>query len=96
MSSTEHVPADEVRAFVVQRDEAGRVSSGIKTLRQGDFPRDAVLIRARWSSLNYKDALAATGHPGVVRRFPHVPGIDVAGEIAGFYCPPHPAPADFL
>jgi putative YhdH/YhfP family quinone oxidoreductase len=33
------------------------------------------------SSLNYKDAMAATGHPGIVKSFPHVPGIDAAGTI---------------
>ena len=35
----------------------------------------------QYSSLNYKDALAATGHAGVVSRFPHVPGIDAAGTV---------------
>jgi putative YhdH/YhfP family quinone oxidoreductase len=39
------------------------------------------VIRVAYSSLNYKDALAATGHPGVSRSFPHVPGIDAAGTI---------------
>jgi acrylyl-CoA reductase (NADPH) len=34
-----------------------------------------------YSSLNYKDALAARAHPGVVRKLPHVPGIDAAGEV---------------
>ena len=37
-------------------------------------------IHVRWSSLNYKDALAMTGSPGVVRSFPMVPGIDLAGD----------------
>ena len=40
-----------------------------------------VLIKVHYSSLNYKDALAATGAKGVVRSYPFVPGIDVAGEI---------------
>ncbi|MGB3532373.1 MAG: hypothetical protein WBA13_02540 [Microcoleaceae cyanobacterium] len=34
-----------------------------------------------YSSLNYKDALSATGHPGVTRQFPHIPGIDAAGTV---------------
>ena len=38
-------------------------------------------VRVVWSSLNYKDALAATGHPGVARSFPHIPGIDAAGVV---------------
>jgi len=45
------------------------------------LPAGEVLVRVQWSSLNYKDALAAQGHPGVVRKFPHVPGIDAAGEV---------------
>jgi putative YhdH/YhfP family quinone oxidoreductase len=40
-----------------------------------------VLIRVQASSLNYKDAMAAKGHPGIVRHFPHVPGIDAAGVV---------------
>jgi alcohol dehydrogenase len=40
-----------------------------------------VLIRVRYSSLNYKDALSATGNKGVTRRYPHTPGIDVAGVV---------------
>ena len=40
-----------------------------------------MLIRVAYSSLNYKDALATQGHPGVVRTFPHVPGIDCAGTV---------------
>jgi putative YhdH/YhfP family quinone oxidoreductase len=48
-----------------------------------EFPADdEVLIRVDYSSLNYKDALAARGHPGVVRSFPHVPGVDCAGTVA--------------
>lgn len=46
-----------------------------------DLPEGEVLIRVAYSSLNYKDALSATGHPGVTRKFPHVPGIDAAGAV---------------
>ncbi len=41
-----------------------------------------VLVRIEYSALNYKDALASTGHPGVARRMPLVPGIDAAGVVA--------------
>jgi putative YhdH/YhfP family quinone oxidoreductase len=41
----------------------------------------AVQVRLHWSALNYKDALCATGHPGVARRLPMVPGIDGVGEV---------------
>jgi putative YhdH/YhfP family quinone oxidoreductase len=40
-----------------------------------------VLIEVACSSVNYKDAMAAKGHPGVARKFPHIPGIDAAGTV---------------
>jgi acrylyl-CoA reductase (NADPH) len=45
------------------------------------LPSGEVLIRVAYSSLNYKDALAAEANPGVVRKLPHVPGIDAAGTV---------------
>jgi acrylyl-CoA reductase (NADPH) len=41
-----------------------------------------VVVRVDYSSLNYKDALGATGHPGVNKTFPNIPGVDVAGRVA--------------
>lgn len=52
------------------------VDSSVAELPAGD-----VLIRVEWSSLNYKDALSATGKPGVTRHYPHTPGIDAAGVV---------------
>lgn len=46
-----------------------------------DLPAGEVLVRVRYSSLNYKDALSATGNRGVTRQYPHTPGIDAAGEV---------------
>ncbi len=46
-----------------------------------ELPEGDVLIDVRYSSLNYKDALSATGNPGVTRKFPHTPGIDAAGVV---------------
>lgn len=68
-------------AYVVDRNSEGKVHGGLKSLAEDQLPPGNVLIRSSWSSLNYKDALAATGHPGVTRKFPHIPGIDVAGRI---------------
>ncbi|HYA17858.1 MAG TPA: MDR family oxidoreductase [Bryobacteraceae bacterium] len=45
------------------------------------FPSGEVLIRIAYSSLNYKDGLAVTGKPGVIRKYPMVPGIDLAGTV---------------
>ena len=40
-----------------------------------------ILIKASYSSINFKDLLVLKGNPGLVRKFPHTPGIDVSGEI---------------
>jgi len=45
------------------------------------LPSGDVLIRVLYSSLNYKDALSATGNKGVTRKYPHVPGVDAAGIV---------------
>ncbi|MGB2249177.1 MAG: YhdH/YhfP family quinone oxidoreductase [Alcanivorax sediminis] len=42
---------------------------------------EGVLVRVQWSSLNFKDALSATGNKGVTRNFPHTPGIDAVGVV---------------
>lgn len=67
--------------FVIHKNDAGHVTSSIEALVLDDLPPDDVLLEISYSSLNYKDALAAEGHPGVVRRFPHIPGIDCAGTV---------------
>ncbi|HEV3415764.1 MAG TPA: alcohol dehydrogenase catalytic domain-containing protein, partial [Pirellulales bacterium] len=72
---------DAFRCLVVRKSADGAVSRGIEELSIADLPPGDVLIRVEWSSLNYKDALSATGHPGVSKRFPHVPGIDAAGTV---------------
>ena len=53
----------------------------IKALNSADLPENDVLIKVCYSSLNYKDALSASGNKGVTRKFPHVPGIDAAGIV---------------
>lgn len=46
-----------------------------------ELPAGELLIRVRYSSLNYKDALSASGNRGVTKHFPHTPGIDAAGVV---------------
>lgn len=66
---------------MVVREAADGAASRIEELTLGDLPEGGVVVRVEYSSLNYKDALASQGHPGVVRSLPHVPGIDCAGEV---------------
>ncbi|MCI0332920.1 MAG: YhdH/YhfP family quinone oxidoreductase [Planctomycetes bacterium] len=67
--------------YMVRKGADGRVSAGVEAITIDDLPAGDVLVRVAYSSLNYKDALASQGHPGVVRSFPHVPGIDCAGTV---------------
>ncbi|QDU28397.1 putative acrylyl-CoA reductase AcuI [Anatilimnocola aggregata] len=72
---------DNFTCFYVEKDAAGKVTRGVCSLPFDALGADEVLVRVEYSSLNYKDALAAGGHPGVVRTLPHVPGIDAAGIV---------------
>jgi NADPH2:quinone reductase len=72
------VPA--FRAFRI-REHDGGVQAGFEQLELEDLTPGEVVIRTRYSSVNYKDALAATGSGRVLRRFPLVGGIDVAGIV---------------
>jgi putative YhdH/YhfP family quinone oxidoreductase len=69
------------RALLVEQTEPKRFTRSIVTRTLDDLAAGELVVRVRWSSLNYKDALSATGHPGVTRNFPHTPGIDAAGEV---------------
>lgn len=72
--------AESFRCYLVTKD--GKQARGEITQRPlSDLPDGDVLVRVAWTSLNYKDALSATGHPGVTKKFPHVPGIDAAGTV---------------
>lgn len=70
-----------MKCLLVTKNEDGQIVRTIADRPTADLPPGDVLVQVRHSSLNYKDALAATGHPGVVDRFPHVPGIDAAGVV---------------
>lgn len=70
-----------MRCFLVSKSPQEEIRSGVGACAEADLPTGDTLIQVDWSSLNYKDGLAATGHPGVVRSFPHVPGIDAAGIV---------------
>jgi len=72
--------ADSMRCFLVEKRE-GAITAGIATRPTAELPPGDVTIRVQYSSLNYKDALAAQGHPGVAPNLPHVPGIDAVGKV---------------
>lgn len=69
------------RALWITEDASGKFSREIIQRNIDDLPGGEVLIRVQYSSLNYKDALSATGNKGITRKFPHTPGIDAAGMV---------------
>ena len=69
------------KALVIS-EENGKFIRRVAERRIDDLPAGDVLIKVTYSSLNYKDALSATGNKGVTRKYPHTPGIDAAGIIA--------------
>ncbi|MDQ2069735.1 oxidoreductase [Natronospira bacteriovora] len=72
--------SDTFRAFRIH-DEDGQIRSGFETLTLDDLHEGEVVIRAEYSSVNYKDALAATGKGKILRTSPCNGGIDVAGTV---------------
>lgn len=68
------------KALVVEEKNGAYVQS-VQQLATENLPAGEVLVRVHYSSLNYKDALSATGNKGVTKNFPHTPGIDAAGVV---------------
>jgi putative YhdH/YhfP family quinone oxidoreductase len=68
-------------ALVVTETEDKRFVRHITEKTIDDLPPGEVLVRVHYSSLNYKDALSASGNKGVTRSYPHTPGIDAAGIV---------------
>ncbi len=73
------VPAN-FRAFRIHNDASG-YRSGIEAITLDDLNPGEVVVRTAYSSVNYKDALAGTGRGKILRRFPLVGGIDIAGHV---------------
>ena len=71
---------DGFRAFVVEHREEGTVRE-VRDLAEDDLPAGEVTVRVAWSSVNFKDALAADPEGRVAKVSPLVPGIDLAGEV---------------
>jgi acrylyl-CoA reductase (NADPH) len=66
---------------LLAKQQDGKFSAAFEQVNRSALPFGEVLVRVVYSSLNYKDGLAVTGKPGVIRNFPMVPGIDFAGTV---------------
>ena len=70
------------KALMVHRDEDKTIRHEMTELQHGDLPADGeVLVAVKYSTVNYKDGLCLSGKGGLVRNYPHIPGIDFAGEV---------------
>jgi acrylyl-CoA reductase (NADPH) len=67
---------------LVVRKEDDTVTQRIETLEDETLPEGNVTVDVEYSTVNYKDGLCLTGQGGLVRSYPHVPGIDFAGRVA--------------
>jgi acrylyl-CoA reductase (NADPH) len=70
------------KAMVVSETAEKTFAREIRERALSDLPAGELIIEVKYSSLNYKDALSATGNKGVTRKYPHTPGIDAAGVVA--------------
>ncbi|MDF1718190.1 MAG: acryloyl-CoA reductase [Antarcticimicrobium sp.] len=69
-------------ALVVTKDEdSGKTSAAVQQIAVDDLPQGEVLVAVEYSTLNYKDGLCIGPGAGLVRKYPHVPGIDFAGTV---------------
>jgi acrylyl-CoA reductase (NADPH) len=71
----------DFRALVVTKDEAGATHAGVQAIGLADLPAGDVTVAVDYSTVNYKDGLCLGTGGGMVRAYPHVPGIDFAGTV---------------
>ena len=70
------------RALVVRQDDGGPVTGAVEEVAEDALPKDGdVLVQVEYSGLNYKDGLCMTGGGKLVRDYPHIPGVDMAGTV---------------
>ncbi len=68
-------------ALVVEKDEDGKTHAAVKQISDSDLPAAEVTVAVEYSTVNYKDGLCIGSGGGLVRNYPHVPGIDFAGTV---------------
>jgi acrylyl-CoA reductase (NADPH) len=82
-----------MRAVVVRKDEDGKTHAAVEDIAESDLPAGDVTVAVEYSTLNYKDGLCLGPGGGLVRSYPHVPGIDFAGTVTASDDPRY-APGD--
>jgi acrylyl-CoA reductase (NADPH) len=72
---------DSIEAYLIEAADGGAVRAGFARLTGAQLDPGEVTVRVQYASVNYKDALAASGRGKIIRRFPCVGGIDAAGVV---------------
>ncbi len=70
-----------IRALIVEKEEQGQTSASVQTIDEDKLPEGEVTVAVEYSTVNYKDGLCIGPGGGLVRNYPHVPGIDFAGTV---------------
>ena len=70
-----------MRALLVQKNEEGKTHAEVTDLPESDLPEGEVTVAVEYSTVNYKDGLCIGPGGGLVRNYPHIPGIDFAGTV---------------
>ncbi len=68
-------------ALLLEKNDEGQVSHSISSLSEDQLPEGDVTVAVQYSTLNYKDGLVINGLGGLVKHYPHVPGIDFVGTV---------------
>jgi len=68
-------------ALVVRKNDEGKTSAAVEQISADDLPQGEVLVAVDYSTVNYKDGLCIGPGGGLVRNYPHIPGIDFAGTV---------------
>jgi acrylyl-CoA reductase (NADPH) len=68
------------KALVIDSN-GGTISATLQNVNEASLPSGSVVVAVEYSTVNYKDGLVVTGAGGLVKRYPHVPGIDFAGRV---------------
>jgi len=70
------------KALVVEKNDDGKTSASVQSLDESQLPEGDVTVAVEYSTVNYKDGLCIGPGGGLVRNYPHVPGIDFAGTVS--------------
>ncbi|NNE80175.1 MAG: oxidoreductase [Silicimonas sp.] len=70
-----------MRALVVEKDEDGKATAAVQEIDEDRLPDGDVTVAVEYSTVNYKDGLCIGPGGGLVRNYPHIPGIDFAGTV---------------